>query len=147
MTNDDFPIFPSAFFAGIVTRRYLESWDFYTTHLGFRTIEEHDHWVRLQHHGGAQLVLLREEADQTPAELVSATEGRGHWLTLEVADAAAERNALRAEGLTVQSVPVARWWRPGTFAVQDPNGVLVIITPRASLVRKATTSIAVESAA
>lgn len=146
MTTDDFPIFPSAFFAGIVTRRYAESWDFYTTHLGFRTIEEHDHWVRLQHPGGAQLVLLREEADQTPAELVSATEGRGHWLTLEVADAAAERSALRAEGLTVQPVPAARWWRPGTFAVQDPNGVLVIITPRMSLVRPSV-AVVVESAA
>lgn len=39
-----------------------------------------------------------------------------------------------------------RWWRPGTFAVQDPNGVLVIITPRASLVRPSV-AVAVESAA
>jgi catechol 2,3-dioxygenase-like lactoylglutathione lyase family enzyme len=135
MTTEDFPVFPAAFYAGIVTARYHETWDFYTTHLGFRTVEECDHWVRLQHPGGAQLVLLREEAGHTPADLVSATRGHGWWLTLEVADPVAERAALRAAAVPVQAVPTARWWRPDSFAVRDPNGVLVILTPRASLVR------------
>jgi catechol 2,3-dioxygenase-like lactoylglutathione lyase family enzyme len=144
VTTDDFPVFPAAFFAGLVTRRYGESWDFYTTHLVFRTVEERDHWVRLLHPGGAQLVLLREEADETPAELVCGTEGRGHWLTLEVADVAAERAALGDASLRVEPVPAARWWREGSFAVQDPNGVLIIVTPRASCVRRA---MAVASAA
>lgn len=146
MTTDDFPVFPAAFFTGLVTRRYAESWDFYTTHLGFRTIDERDHWVRLQHPGGAQLILLREEADETPAELVSATNGCGHWLALEVADATAEREALRADGVPVLAVPDARWWAVGSFAVQDPNGVLVIIAPRRSLVRPAVANV-IESAA
>ncbi len=135
MTTDDFPVFPSAFFAGLVTRLYFESWDFYTTHLGFRTVEERNAWVRLMHPSGAQLVLLQEEADHTPSELVTACEGRGLWLTLEVADVAVERNALALEGLAVQAVPSEKWWREGSFAVTDPNGVLVIIAPRASSVR------------
>ena len=146
MTTEDFPVFPAVFHAGIVTARYHETWDFYTTHLGFRTVEERDHWVRLQHASGAQLVLLREEAGDTPADLVSASRGHGWWLTLEVADAAAERAALRNADVPVQSVPTARWWRAGSFAVRDPNGVLVIITPRASLVRPSV-ALAVESAA
>lgn len=136
MSSDDFPIFPSPFFAGLVTARYFETWDFYTTRLGFRTVEERDDWVRLLHPCGAQLALLREEAGATPAELVSATSGRGFWLTLEVADAAAERDALSADGVPVQPVPAPRWWRPGSFAVQDPNGVLVILTPRPHHVRR-----------
>lgn len=135
MTTDDFPVFPSAFFAGLVTRLYFESWDFYTTHLGFRTVEERNDWVKLLHPGGAQLVLLREEADHTPAELVSACEGRGLWLTLEVADPMTERSALESAGLPVEEVPSEKWWREGSFAVADPNGVLVIIAPRASLVK------------
>ncbi len=137
MTADDFPVFPSAFFAGVVTRLYYESWDFYTTHLGFRTVEERNAWVRLLHPSGAQLVLLEEEADHTPSELVCASVGRGLWLTLEVADVALERNALVSEGVPVQDVPSEKWWCEGSFAVTDPNGVLVIITRRASVVRTA----------
>lgn len=137
MTTDDFPVFPAAFFAGLVTRRFFESWDFYTTHLGFRTIEEREVWVRLLHPGGAQLALLREEAGDTPAELVGAMEGRGCWLTLEVADAAAERAALESNGVPTQPTPAAKWWRDGSFAVTDPNGLLVILTPRPPLVSRA----------
>jgi catechol 2,3-dioxygenase-like lactoylglutathione lyase family enzyme len=146
MTTDDYPVFPAAFHAGIVTARYHETWDFYTTHLGFRTVEERDHWIRLQHVSGAQLLLLREEAGHTPADLVSANRGHGWWLTLEVADPGVERAALRDAGVPVHVVPTARWWRAGSFAVRDPNGVLVIITPRASLVRPSV-AMAVESAA
>jgi len=135
MTTDDFPVFPAAFFAGLVTRLYYESWDFYTTHLGFRTVEERNSWVRLIHPSGAQLILLEEEADHTPSGLVTACEGRGHWLTLEVADPAAERAVLESAGLTVDDVPSGKWWREGSYAVTDPNGVLVIITRRASLVK------------
>ena len=135
MTTDDFPVFPAAFFSGLVTQFYYESWDFYTTHLGFRTIEEHNDWVRLMHPSGAQLILLQEEADHTPSNLVSACEGRGHWLTLEVADPAAERIVLESAGLTIDDVPSDKWWREGSYAVTDPNGVLVIITRRASLVK------------
>ncbi len=136
MTTDDFPVFPSAFFSGLVTRWYYESWDFYTTHLGFRTVEEQNGWVRLVHPCGAQLVLLEEEVDDTPSELVSACEGRGHWLTLEVGDPETERRELSAAGLPLDEVPSRKWWSEGSFAVTDPNGVLVIITRRRSLIRR-----------
>lgn len=135
MITEEYPIFPSAVSTGLVTRRYHESWDFYTTHLGFRTIEERQDWVRLLHPGGAQLILLREEADHTPAELVSACDGRGMWLTLDVADVLAERDQFELEGINTQEVPSKKWWREGSFAVTDPNGLLVIITQRSSLVK------------
>ena len=75
-------------------------------------------------------MLIQEESGQTPAELVSAVEGRGFWLTLEVADVAAKRLELMAAGVPVQSLPGDACWPHDSFAVSDPNGVLVVIMPR-----------------
>ncbi len=130
MQPDDFPVYPSPFFAGLVTSRLCPTWDFYTERLGFRTVAEGGGSVRLLHPCGAQLVLIQEESGQTPAELVSAVEGRGFWLTLEVADVATERLDLMAAGVPVQSLPAAACWPRDSFAVSDPNGVLVVIMPR-----------------
>jgi catechol 2,3-dioxygenase-like lactoylglutathione lyase family enzyme len=136
MHPDDFPVFPSPFFAGLVTARLFASWDFYTERLGFRTLSEGGGGVRLQHPCGAQLLLLQEETGHTPAELVSATNGRGWWLTLEVADVAAMRLELTAADVAVQSLPAAGYWPAGTFAVSDPDGVLVVIAPRTTVSRQ-----------
>lgn len=136
MHPDDFPVFPSPFFAGLVTARLFASWDFYTERLGFRTLSEGGGSVRLQHPCGAQLLLLQEETGQTPAELVSATNGRGLWLTLEVADTAAVRMELTTAGVPVQGLPTAGCWPAGAFAVSDPDGVLVVIAPRTPVLRQ-----------
>jgi catechol 2,3-dioxygenase-like lactoylglutathione lyase family enzyme len=130
MDSDDFPVFPSPFFAGLVTARFSATWDFYTEQLGFRTVAEGGGGVRLMHPCGAQLCLLQEEVGTTPAALVSATRGGGLWLTLEVADAAAEQMRLSAEGLVTEPLPENGAWPADAFAINDPNGVLVIITPR-----------------
>lgn len=130
MTTDDFPVFPSSFFAGVVTPRLYASWDFYTEQLGFRTIEEGEGSVHLLHPCGAQLLLLQEEIGTTPAALVSATDTRGFWLTLEVADVAAERERLTAARLPAEDLTVTRWWPAGSFAVRDPFGVMIVIKPR-----------------
>lgn len=146
MIQSDFPIFPAPFFAGLVTRRLFATWDFYTERLGFRTMAEGGGRVRLLHPGGAQLVLLQEETGATPAELVSATNGRGWWLTLEVADVTAERRELEAMGVAVQSLPCAGGWPVGTFAVSDPDGVLVVIAPRDSSTKRGTVCAEIVSA-
>lgn len=130
MIQSDFPVFPSPFFAGLVTRRLFATWDFYTERLGFRTVAEGGGSVRLLHPCGAHLVLLQEETGAAPAELVSASSGRGFWLALEVGDVESERQHLVASGVAVQTLPVAGSWPAGAFAVSDPDGVLVIIAPR-----------------
>lgn len=135
MQQEEFPVFPAPFFAGIVTRRLFAAWDFYTERLGFRTVAEGGGSVRLLHPCGAQLVLLQEESGAAPAELVSATSGRGSWLTLEVGDVHAERRHLLAAGVIVQNLPVAGCWPEDAFAVSDPDGLLVVIAPRAESVR------------
>lgn len=136
MHPQDFPIYPSPFVTGLVTARLFESWDFYTERLGFRTVAEGQGCVRLLHPCGAQLVLICEESGMTPAALVSAVEGRGFWLALEVADVATERSDLETAGLGIEDVPAAPCWPEGSFAVTDPNGVNVIVMPRAGAVRE-----------
>ncbi len=142
MHTHEFPVFPSPFVTGLVTARLFETWDFYTERLGFRTVAEGQGSVRLLHPCGAQLVLIGEESGMTPASLVSAVEGRGLWLALEVADAAGERSSLEEVGLTIEDMPAAPCWPDGSFAVSDPNGVNVIIMPRAGSFRRAAADVA-----
>jgi uncharacterized glyoxalase superfamily protein PhnB len=119
-----------AWVPGMVSGRFFETWDFYTTCLGFRTLAESNTYVHLRHPSGAQLAVLREETEGAPAELVSATRGRGFWLFLEVDDAATLHQALH-EGGVVAAVPLRDTaWGDRQFAVRDPNGVLIYIVQR-----------------
>lgn len=116
-----------AFYPGLVTARFYETWDFYTTHLGFRTTLESDHYVQLTHPSGAQLGILRQELDGSLAELVSPTDGRGFWLGIDVADADAECARLRAAGVEIVQPPEDKPWGERHCVVRDPNGVLILI--------------------
>lgn len=116
-----------AFYPNLVTGRLYETWDFYTSVLGFRTVAECDVYVHLQHPSGAQFGLLKEELDGTPAELVSSTEGRGFWLSLDVPDADEEHARLRSLDVPIVEGPADQPWGERRFIVRDPNGVLVWI--------------------
>lgn len=124
----------SPFFPNLVTERFVDTWSFYAGRLGFRTICESDHYVHLVHPSGAQLGLLRAELDGPPAELVSATVGRGFWLTLEVADADAELARLAAAGVEIVEPIEEKPWRQRQFVIRDPNGVLIAIAHRTAAV-------------
>jgi catechol 2,3-dioxygenase-like lactoylglutathione lyase family enzyme len=116
-----------SFYFGLVTARFYETWDFYTERLGFRTLDEDDHRVLLGHPSGVRLGILRHETDEQHAELVSATDGRGFWLNLDVADVDAMYQSLsEVNVLGVQ--PLAAGPRGARFfTVHDPNGVLIRI--------------------
>lgn len=129
------------FFPSVVTSRFYETWDFYTAHLGFRTQCEHDAYVHLVHPDGAQFGVLREEIDGLPAELVSATDGRGIWLNLEVPDADAAHERLRAAGVDIVEEPEDKPWGSRQLLVRDPNGVLVAISHRLPARREALASL------
>jgi uncharacterized glyoxalase superfamily protein PhnB len=115
------------FYPGLVTANFYETWDFYTTHLGFRTLVEDDVFVQLAHPAGAQLAILRHELDGPAPELVSATDGRGYWLNLDVADADAEHARLCAAGVEIVAPPTDKPWGERMFVVRDPNGVLIAL--------------------
>lgn len=112
--------------AGIVTAKFYETWDFYTELLGFRTIEEDDHHVLLRHPSGAGLKILRHETNEQHAELVSATDGRGFWLNLDIADVDAVHELMAASS-TPGVEPLEVGPRGRFFTVRDPNGVLIRI--------------------
>ena len=118
------------FYFGLVTAKFYETWDFYTERLGFRTLDEDDHYVLLAHPSGAGLRILRHETDEQHAELVSATDGRGFWLNLEVADVDAIYEALSAANVPGLA-PLDTGQRGARFfTVRDPNGVLIRIARR-----------------
>lgn len=116
-----------AFYPGLVTRKFYETWDFYSANLGFTTVNECGAYVHLSHPSGAQFGLLKDEVDGAPAELISPAEGRGFWLSLDVPDADAEYARLLALGVDVVSPPEDKPWGERHFLVRDPNGVLVYI--------------------
>ncbi len=120
----------AAFYPGIVTADFYGTWDFYCEHLGFRTVAECDFYVQLAHPSGAQISVLRHELDGPSPELVSATDGRGFWLNLDVADADAEFRRLSAAGLEIVSPPEDKPWGDRMFVVRDPNRVLIALAHR-----------------
>ncbi|HRE82037.1 MAG TPA: VOC family protein [Opitutaceae bacterium] len=119
-----------AFFPGIVSSRFYDTWDFYTTVFGFRTVTECNDYVQLQHSTGAQIAILRHETDGNPAELITGTEGRGFWLNLEVANVDAEYQRLSEAQVPIVSPPETQPWGDRHFVVRDPNGVLIYVAER-----------------
>lgn len=121
----------SPFFPGIVTARFFETWDFYTTHLSFGTLHESNRELRLVHESGVQLAVLREETDGQPAELVPAATGRGFWLSLDVVDAQALYLRLLDANVEVASpLETTAGGSEKRFSVRDPNGVLIFIAQK-----------------
>jgi catechol 2,3-dioxygenase-like lactoylglutathione lyase family enzyme len=117
----------TTFYFGLVTAKFYETWDFYTEQLGFHTLEETDDFVLLVHASGARLGIMRHETDETYPERVSATDGRSFWLNLEVAEVRAEFERLSGAGVSVVKPLAAGRNGAQTFAVRDPNGVLILV--------------------
>ncbi len=115
------------FYPGFVTGRYHETWDFYTEHLGFRTLFECETSVLLQHPCGVCLELLRHETNGHHAELVCATDGHGFWLNLESHDIEADFRRWCAAGLHFVQPLEARSDGRLSLTLRDPNGVLICI--------------------
>lgn len=130
------------FYPSLVTEKFYETWDFYTEKLGFRTACECGAYVHLVHPSGAQLGVLRHEVDGPYAELVSATDGRGFWLNLEVADTDGEYARLCEAGVEIVTPVTDKPWGDRQFVVRDPNGVLIAIAHRLAETARDTAAVA-----
>ncbi len=128
--STEWPVFPASFHTGLVTRRFFESWAFYTERLGFRTADEGGDWVRLVHPSGGQLLLLQQETNAPVAELVSAVEPRGVWLTLDVPEPAMLAGELRDAGCEVEAIRENAGWGRGLWSLSDPDGVRIFLRRR-----------------
>jgi len=135
----------ASFAFGLVTAKFYEMWDFYTEQLGFRTLEQTDDLVVLVHGSGVRLEIMRHETNEQHAELVSATDGRGIWLNLDVVDVDAEYERLRAVGVPMVRPLAVGLRRARFFVVGDPSGVLIRISAAmTSLVAEAEELVEVE---
>jgi len=114
-----------SFYCGLVAANFYETWAFYTEQLDFRTWSETDNLVLLVHESGAQIGIMRHETNEQHSELVSATDGRGLWFSLNVFDLDAVYERLCAASVPVvqplKSVPRSVRF----FVVRDPCGVLI----------------------
>ena len=115
------------FHANIVTARLAETAQFYKEQFGFRVAFYSDVYVHLVDANGVQLGLLRDGREEQPAQLRTAAEGQGFWLSLDVEDVDAEHERLAASGVEIISPPEDRPWGERVFVARDPNGVLIYI--------------------
>jgi uncharacterized glyoxalase superfamily protein PhnB len=118
------------FFPSLVTAKFYESWDFYTSVLGFQTLKECDQYVHLAHSSGVEFGLVVHEMDGLPAELITSTDGRGFWLSITVSDADAEFERLSRMGVEIHEPLEDKPWGERQFSVRDPNGVIIQIAHR-----------------
>lgn len=110
--------------AGIITSKIAESKKFYTDILGFGVTFENDFYLLLHtpDKSAAISFLLPEHASQQPL-FRSAFNGKGVYLTIEVAHVDELYRQLKAKGahivIDIRNEP----WGDRHFAIQDPNGV------------------------
>lgn len=110
--------------AGIITSKIAESKKFYTDILGFGVTFENDFYLLLHtpDKSAAISFLSPEHASQQPL-FRPAFNGKGVYLTIEVAHVDELYQQLKAKGahivIDIRNEP----WGDRHFAIQDPNGV------------------------
>jgi catechol 2,3-dioxygenase-like lactoylglutathione lyase family enzyme len=110
--------------AGIITAKLAESKIFYTEILGFGVSFENEFYLLL-HTPDKQAeisFLLPEHASQQPL-FKTAFNGKGMYLTIEVADVDKVYEAIKAKGADIKIAIRNEPWGDRHFALQDPNGV------------------------
>ena len=118
-------------YAIIVTDKRAECRDFYVRELGFHVVFEASWFVYLAAAGDHPLGLAFMSPDHpsTPPG-PEAFNGRGMFLTLQVADAAAELERLKGAGVAIAYPLRDEPWGQRRFAVRDPAGTwLDVIQP------------------
>jgi catechol 2,3-dioxygenase-like lactoylglutathione lyase family enzyme len=110
----------------VVTERVRECRDFYRDWFGFEVAFEAD-WFVLMQSGGERpvsLAFMRTDHPSSPPS-PAAHRGDGSFLTLQVADAAAEHERVVAAGLQCDLALTEEPWGQRRFGVVDPAGMWV----------------------
>jgi catechol 2,3-dioxygenase-like lactoylglutathione lyase family enzyme len=110
--------------AGIITSKIAESKQFYTEILGFGVTFENDFYLLLHtpDESSAISFLLPDHASQQPL-FRPAFNGKGVYLTIEVANVDELYQQLKAKGARILIDIRNEPWGDRHFAIQDPNGV------------------------
>ena len=112
----------------VVTDKYVECRDFYVRWLGFTVVFEASWFVYLgaqgDHSFGVAFMAPNHPSQPPGPERFS---GQGAFLTLQVADAAAEYERLRLAGAPIAYSLNDESWGQRRFALRDPAGSFVDI--------------------
>lgn len=110
-------------YAVVVTDRLHDCRDFYVRWFGFAVVFEAD-WFVLLDGGGVAVAFMHTEHPSAPPSPGSFA-GDGAFLTLQVTDAAAEFEALRAAGAELTLPLTDEPWGQRRFGLVDPAGMWV----------------------
>jgi catechol 2,3-dioxygenase-like lactoylglutathione lyase family enzyme len=110
----------------VVTDSHRECRDFYMRRFGFEVAFEAD-WIVVLSGGGSRPTTLAFMHSSHPSSPPSprAYDGNGTFLTLQVADATAEYERLKADGLRFDLELTDEPWGQRRFGVIDPAGMWV----------------------
>jgi catechol 2,3-dioxygenase-like lactoylglutathione lyase family enzyme len=110
----------------IVTEKRIECRDFYVRWFGFQVVFEASWFVYLAatgDHAFGLAFMAPDHPSQPPGPAVFS--GQGMFLTVQVADAAAEFERLKGGGLSIAYPLRDEAWGQRRFAVYDPSGTWV----------------------
>ena len=110
--------------AGISTTKLKETKEFYQRVLEFGVSFENDFYI-LMHTSNKQAEISFLEANHPLQQPIfqSLYEGKGMYLTIEVPDADAEYQRIKALGVTIEVEIRNETWGDRHFSFYDPNGI------------------------
>lgn len=126
---NDSPMQLQSLYQVVVTDRLAESRDFYVRWFGFNAVFEASWFVYLQAGGGQQPwgVAFMSSAHPSQPPGPETFNGKGVFLTFQVADAAAEFERLKKAGIRIAYPLRDEAWGQRRFGLFDPSGMWVDI--------------------
>lgn len=116
---------------GIITDRVAESRDFYLRLFDFKVIYAgDDDWFVLLQLGDSEIGFMRPELETQAPVFRKKYQNGGAWITIDVADAAAEQQRIQALGIPIEQALRDEAWGEQHFVIIDPNGVPIDIVQR-----------------
>jgi len=118
-------------FALITTDKLLECRDFYVKHFGFIVIFESTVYIQLRvtaPNGASYEIAFMPPNQIFGGDYRERFNGKGLYLTIEVADAKTAFEKLKSEGVTIIDELKNEPWGQNHFLVKDPNGTTVDVS-------------------
>jgi len=114
--------------AGFITQKLKESKNFYSEILGFELTFENDFYVLMHTPDGQNEIsfLLPDHPSQQPI-FHKSYNGKGAYLTLEVADVDTFYKKLKEKKVKIGFEIRSESWGDRHFAIEDPNGLAIDI--------------------
>ncbi|MBL4714388.1 MAG: VOC family protein [Alcanivorax sp.] len=111
--------------SGVVTEHLQACRDFYVRLFQCRVLFDSDWFVLLELGGGELGFLAPQQEAQAAAFQRPLRDGQGLWVTIDVDDADAEYQRLRALGVPIEVAIRDEAWGDRHFVILDPAGIAV----------------------